>query len=67
MDAVTKSDFKGRLRSIGWTQRDFAAYFGLPANTVCRWGSPGQVETFPPWVEPALALIEKQEGRRPAE
>lgn len=67
---MTKAEFKSRLRSIGWTQRDFAGYFRLPENTVSRWGLAGQVETFPPWVEPALSLIEaakKHEGRYPAE
>lgn len=57
---MTKGEFKSRLAAIGWAQKDFAEYFGLPANTVSRWGLAGQVETFPAWVGPALGLIEAQ-------
>lgn len=60
---MTPTDFRARLKALGFTIRGFAAFTGIHYQTVRGWGSERAgrgMQPFPKWVGALLGLIEAE-------
>lgn len=61
---MTTSEFKEKLKALGWSQATFARKTGITQNTISRWVS-GEIPQIPEWVDAYIGLAESV--RRTAE